>query len=847
MITGFNVTEGPESSAPAKDRFTDPVALRAVYDHLTDEDRTSAAFRGKIRRLYDGFLPYDPKELERNGLKNLANINFKGLQGTIDNRASVILKLTCDTADLVQLLPRSREFAGPDVERVASVIAEEFSATLREGGEIVSALASANKEADLYGIGPVVWPNDTDYLPVSLERGALRFDPDGPVNSSRHDIFMFESTLPASFVFSLLDDPAGAEEAGWNIACVKEWIVRVFGRGESSEAQASVLTGTSMIEEAIARHRERRTFETRQFEKLHVLHCYVREESFPRMITHYIMPPDERERFMFVRKNAYARMDQALMWFSYSVTEHTARAVRGLASTLAPFEIYRNQLLCHILDIGYRAGSYVTQEKTPGGLSRSTFSEIGPYVALPAGLSPVNQPIGQNLQAVLGLVPFIDQQAVATATGKHRAPLENPEPSFGSDRMTKEQVKQMAANQSRKDEALFVERIMFFDKVFRESFRRFVRIATAPALAVNYPEVLEFLARCDRRNVPVETVARSPEIFSVITNRDLVLGSEGKYGVLMELLQTIGGNLDEAGRRLATRDMVRLRLGTKAADRYTPEQTRDQQPGDAQSFATVENGLIKAGLPVMVGVDQYHWAHIPVHAQLLSEVKQQVAQGLPEGAQVKLEQDDENRISESDIDPELLAAMPDPDGLMRTLVAAMEHVRQHAQYGGAQIGMQDAAKGVERMLKNMAPTIKALNLAIATRQRVMQAQAEAEERERAELEKRADETEFRKEARRQDLDHQVAMRKVELDAEIQRAKLGIERENADLRNQMARDGHALETEKKVTELEGMRRMQEARLSAANTAARLTSQRNALGLNTGAPEPEDLAGSEEFPE
>ena len=157
---------------------------------------------------------------------------------------------------------------------------------------------------------------------------------------------------------------------------------------------------------------------------------------------------------------------------------------------------------------------------------------------------------------------------------------------------------------------------------------------------------------------------------------------------------------------------------------------------------------IKAGLPVMVGADQYHWAHIPVHAQLLSEVKQQVAQGLPEGAQVKLDQDDENRITESDIDPELLAAMPDPDGLMRTLVAAMEHVRQHAQYGGAQIGMQDAAKGVERMLKNMAPTIKALNLAIATRQRVMQAQAEAEERERAELEKRADETEFRKEARK---------------------------------------------------------------------------------------------------
>ena len=168
MFEGYVFVE--KNGAPAKDRFTDAKAVRAVYQKLSEDDFKESQRRLRIRRLYDGNLPYNPDDLKACGLKDLTNVNFLGLKGTIDNRADAILKLQSDTANLVELRPIARELAGPDASRISDVVAEEFSSMLREGGRFVPALAMMNKEADLYGLGPITWPNDLDYAPVALER-----------------------------------------------------------------------------------------------------------------------------------------------------------------------------------------------------------------------------------------------------------------------------------------------------------------------------------------------------------------------------------------------------------------------------------------------------------------------------------------------------------------------------------------------------------------------------------------------------------------------------------------------------------------------------------------------------
>ena len=142
-LDGYNVAE--KNGAPARSRFTDPQALRAVYDKLTEDDMLEAQRRAKIRRMYDGNLPYDPRQLEACGLKNIANVNFLGLKGVIDNRSGAVLRLASDTTDLVELRPLSRELAGPDAEKIARIVAKEFSRTIREGNRVVPALSMMNE------------------------------------------------------------------------------------------------------------------------------------------------------------------------------------------------------------------------------------------------------------------------------------------------------------------------------------------------------------------------------------------------------------------------------------------------------------------------------------------------------------------------------------------------------------------------------------------------------------------------------------------------------------------------------------------------------------------------------
>ena len=297
MFEGYNYIE--KNGEGAKERFSNPDAVRAIYDHLSTEDLPDARRRTKIRALYDGNLPYDPKKLEASAQKNLANINTLGLKGAIDARAAAILRLQSDTADLIELRPIARELAGPDAAKVGRVASEEFSTLLRERGAFIAAIARMSREADLYGLGPITWPSALDYCPIALDRAQIRFVGNGPVSSSEHEIFMFESTLTADYLRFLLDNPELAEQTGWDVGQIKEWLIKAFYHGEDTRSQPGVEGSTTLPEAALSYVRRNILGDEKQFQQLHVIHVFVKEVAWPRGITHIIMPATAKNTFLF--------------------------------------------------------------------------------------------------------------------------------------------------------------------------------------------------------------------------------------------------------------------------------------------------------------------------------------------------------------------------------------------------------------------------------------------------------------------------------------------------------------------------------------------------------------------
>ena len=701
-----------EKGRPVQSRFTSATSLRTVYQDLKEKDEEDAKRRARIKNVYNGNFPYDPRKRKELGLGNLANFNSNELKGIIDARAASVHDMALDTTPLVELRPLPAELSGPDAEKIAEVVADEFSTTLRESRKFLPVLSTMIKEAELYGIGPVTWPTYEDYQPEALERGQVKFAEDAFSVSSENDLYMVESIMPAWYMCALLDDPEGSTAAGWNLAAVRAFLVKTFEDHSDTRSEAGDTSGTSTHESVIDMMRQNRLLETHQFDSMHIVHAYVREVAEPRKVTHYIVSAScDVDAFLFEKRNAYDTMDQCMLWLPYAVTERCARGVRGLASFLYPIASINNRLLCQIYDVAFRSASYIMMSTVPGQNQQLTIVEHGPYTIVPQGLTPAQSqvtPQFQQLAAVREMGRNVSSNAAMGSSG----PGGLPERVYsGADRKTKDQIRQEAEAGAKTEQSAFILRAATFDALFRESFRRFMKLVRDKSTWDRFPDVKVFVDRCKRRGVDMKLLRRVTDEFSVHMCRDLVTGGAGaKADVLMGVLQELGGNLDEPGRLTATRDVIYARLGRKAADRYRPEIGRDTMASDAASHATLENNDMLELSQVLAAPDQLHWTRIPIHWQIVEKIAQAAMSG----------------------------QVDDPQRMLDTMQIASEHIQAHLMMGGSQIGVEGLVKEVEANIRSLAPVIKALTLAADAQQRTQEAEAKSAQEEMEELRAQAE-------------------------------------------------------------------------------------------------------------
>lgn len=872
-IYGYDFTEG-DRPVPARRRFSDPHALYALFDEFRRRDVMDVERRVKIRNIYNGFLPYNPADLRAAGQAWRTNMNFHGLSNAIDARAEAVDHLAVDTCSLVTLANVAPETAGPDDERITATVEEEFSRALREDGRVIPAFSAMMKEADLYGLGPVTWRTPDDYVPVALERSQVKFDPEGPVVSSDHDVIMVETTLPADYLFRLLDNQEFAAKAGWNVEAVKRWVVMAFHDRIDSRSTMAAAGGVTPQEAALEAMRRNDFYESVQFEKLNVIFAYVREMQAPRKITWIIAPAssqriqgsDPLKEFLFVQENAYDTMDQVFVWHAASSSKRYARSVRGIASTLAPIAMTEDRLTCAMVDSTMRAMSMVLKQKNPGATPSVTLQELGPYTVVGSDLDPVpNANQMSNFQGAMQVRQMLSQLGAGSVAGTEMGAT-FPRLQEGGTSATKAESEIMEHRRTMRDENLSAVRLYAWDRILAETARRFFRIAVGNrAVLEEYPHVRRFVDRCERRGVTTDVLREVLDRFVVQTNRDIVIGAEGIIQFLSTVQAQFSGNTDEAGRKAMSHDIVRRRLGARYANRYFPEKSRDEGPSNNASIATLENNALQARQPVLVGPDQDHYAHILVHMQVLDQIKKTVQEGLATAQQKSQEEGGVTQNAQGELAPQV----EDPESLAAVLEATSQHVQQHLALFSTQIGVKDKAKQIQGVITGLADTIKALNLAIAEQRRVKEAEMEKRQREMEELQRQADEAEIAKANHKADLDaqnarykidldHQVAMERVRLESEQGRARLQMEdrdrREKGRIDYETARNSAMIESERARRDMDirtseaqhGMRMAEataanDARLKMGELAADrvANSRRTASVTGRAAPQPADL--------
>ena len=187
----------------------------------------------------------------------------------------------------------------------------------------------------------------------------------------------------------------------------------------------------------------------------------------------------------------------------------------------------------------------------------------------------------------------------------------------------------------------------------------------------------------------------------------------------------------------------------------------------------------------------------------------------------------------------------DPRKILGILTMCSQHVQGHLAVGGNQIGMQDQAKQVQKMIRDLRPTVKALNLAVATQERVEQAQREKQEREMEELQRRADENEVEKARVEADKKAETDRYRIDREHEVQmyRAQRETERGEAadDLARRRAEGDEARRNAETESRISAQERMAQARANMANAATRFDSVNAVTGQPTVSPA--EVAGEE----
>ena len=679
-------------------RLATPAAARSIYQNMLDEDmRGGARHRAIIQGMIDGNPPYNDAELKELGLGHVNNVNFLTMRANLDSRAASGHELFAEVPTLIECKPLHVVEQNPDIHHYCAIIAEEFTDMVMNWDGFLPAMDMVWRDSDAYGLGVGVFTNEWDWRIKAFRRGNLLVDPKASVEIDRNEVILVRDELTVSDVFAKLEKEEASRSRGWKVGPLKDLMVQTFREGAGTSDTDKYQRSTWESIQQMARNNDP-DYQQRQFDRIRVIHFFVREVSGERKISHLILPElASFTQFLYEGHDKFDAMAEVIWWMPYNYGDGYIRSVRGVASYMMQHEDLSNRFLCRVFDAGFLGSSLLVQPRTQMDLSRLQMMQVGPLTIVPPELT-IQQSSFQPQLAPLLQLRKVSEEVMKNNTGTYRQHNEAVDRDV---QKTARQVMEESSKEARYEKAAIAARYTHLDKLYREMFRRVCRKdiqSDTDGLFEGSAEAREFMRRCQERNVPQDFIMKWNENFRVVAYRSIGLGSLGvKYDITAQIFQ-MSGAFDEHGKREALREVVAARVGYRHVDRFVARLDRDQVSSNESSIAMLEFNDIEEGSPVQVGSDQLHKVHILVFAQRLLPILQNTQQG----------------------------QTPDPVKDFRTVQLALQHIGEHVQH----IAQDPRYKAFLEQLKPFFQQVQeALQILQQAAKRLLQAQQQQQQQQ----------------------------------------------------------------------------------------------------------------------
>lgn len=606
-------------------------AANEIYKTLLESYAEVSAGRAKIQGMYDGNAPYNPEDLRRRGQSHRCNVNFREMEAIIDANTSSAWALFADVPALIDIeFPATRfgEINSVDAAHWASIIAEEYTRTLLAWNGFYTNLNLQLHEYFMFGLGFCMWPDEWDWRSKSFRSGALLVPPLTKVNVDEIDLVYVRDQLELGDLYRRIEDREAAEKAGWNVAAVKELLVRTYLTGEASSAESdeAQITPWESLQQKIKVGDP--SVQSKEFTGIEVVHILVKELSGDKKVTHLMIADSElvEDKFLYEKRGRFGQMQDALWVIPYTYGDSYLRSTKGLGHRSFPHCEFSNRFLGRIFDGGMLSSTLLLQMGT--GLDSAKLGLLrigGDTTVIPSGVTVVQQSFAPQITQLIGL-RGLSKEILHNNTGVYR-PYSELGPSDSETPKTAQQVRSEDAREAKFEKNQVEHFYTQWQLWHKQTFKRLTNkeYLNSQLDLPGQKEAKGFVERCEKRGVPRKLLLDN-EAVEVKVVRALGMGSPAvKMDVSRQLLG-VSGSMDEAGRRIAYREFVATLVGYSHVDKYFPLESRDTAQSNAMSFATLENNDMTEGQQVIAGLDQPHTIHLGTHFAWLQAMIQSVMQ-----------------------------------------------------------------------------------------------------------------------------------------------------------------------------------------------------------------------------
>lgn len=589
--------EGPKPSPEKADtrRFKDVKGAYNAYKQMREGDRESAMNRIRIQMQLDGAPPYSEAELTRRGLATIANVNFGFMEDAL-TAASAPYEDLIESSDQLMRMPTSY---GSEEQKLdyQAIMEEEYTTMTLNSEGFDYQFSELVRQFLLHGTAIPYYEGPKGLNYRTTEMGNFLLERDIAASEKAIKLACAVREYSPDELYQMISDSKEAASLGWDVPQTWKMI-------KAATPNVNYDDDLELMETQWKNNDLGMTYAGKA-SNIRVVHMWAK--NLAGKIDHMIFDANgECDNFMYICPDKFEKMGTAITVFTNGVgTNGKYHGIRGLGYKIYAVVKEMNEIWSAFLDATRMMAKIGIQPTTNAALKNLSLVEFGHFMVVPPDTKIVPFEFPNYQQGMIPALGMLNQ------TLQSKAGQYTTEAAFSQ---TKEQTRTEIMARLDQISKLSISQLNIFYKAWtrlhRERIRRLTKLEWHKS-DPDYDEAISFWNACEARGVPKEAI-KKVDLSKVRAVKAVGAGSAAARTAILDSVLSLMGELDAEGRNNLVRDVIRVRAGKDAADRYKPAIPGRRPPVD-KKLAILENGDMSTGAEMPVEPNEMHNVHIIQH------------------------------------------------------------------------------------------------------------------------------------------------------------------------------------------------------------------------------------------